>query len=119
MPKLKTVLLVASGDLRASANEVCWPAQRQMEAALSAAVAKLGWRIQRAHPFKPAAKHGFIGTQKEGMEVFARIDPDAISGTRSKMDSADPGQVRACRRRRLRHLLRESLVARPRADRCE
>jgi hypothetical protein len=77
MSKAKTVLLVASGDLRASANEVCWPAQRQMEAALGAAVAKLGWRIQRAHPFKPAARHGFIGSQKEGMEVFARIDPEA------------------------------------------
>jgi hypothetical protein len=77
MPKLKTVLLVASGDLRASANEVCWPAQRDMEKALGAAIAKLGARIVRAHPYKPAARHGFIGSQKEGMEVFAGIDPSA------------------------------------------
>lgn len=77
MPRSKTVLLVASGDLRASANEVCWPAQRDMEKALGAAVAKLGWRIQRAHPYKSAQRHGFIGSQKEGMEVFARIDPEA------------------------------------------
>jgi hypothetical protein len=76
-PKTKTVLLVASGDLRASANEVCWPAQRDMEKALGTAVAQLGWRIQRAHPYKPAARHGFIGSQKEGMEVFAQIDPTA------------------------------------------
>jgi hypothetical protein len=77
MPKPKTVLLVASGDLRASANEVCWPAQRDMEKALGTAVAQLGWRIQRAHPYKPAARHGFIGSQKEGMEVFAQIEPTA------------------------------------------
>jgi len=77
MPKSKTILLVANGDLRPSANEVCWPAQRAMERALTAAVAKLGGRLVRAHPYKPAQKHGFIGSQKEGMEVFARIDPGA------------------------------------------
>jgi hypothetical protein len=75
MPSAKTVLLVASGDLRQSANEVCWPAQHAMEQALTAAVAKLGGKLVRAHPYKPAQKHGFIGSQKEGMEVFAGIDP--------------------------------------------
>ncbi|MEO5958779.1 MAG: fucose isomerase [Opitutaceae bacterium] len=75
MPKPKTVLLVANGDLRQSANEVCWPAQRAMEQALTAALAKLGAKLVRAHPYKAAQKHGFIGSQKEGMEVFARIDP--------------------------------------------
>jgi len=29
------VLLIASGDLRLSANQVCWPAQSQMEAKLT------------------------------------------------------------------------------------
>ncbi len=77
MAKTKTVLLVASGDLRASANETCWPAQHAMEQALGAAVAKLGYQIERAHPYKPKVKHGFIGSQKEGMEVFAGIDPKA------------------------------------------
>ncbi len=76
MAKPKTVLLVASGDLRQSANETCWPAQHAMEQALGAAVAKLGAKIVRAHPYKPKLKHGFIGSQKEGMEVFATIDPD-------------------------------------------
>jgi hypothetical protein len=75
MAKLKTILLVASGDLRASANEVCWPAQQAMEQALTAAVAKLGYQLVRAHPYKPEQKHGFIGSQKEGMEVFAQLDP--------------------------------------------
>jgi hypothetical protein len=77
MAKNKTVLLVANGDLRSSANEVCWPAQHAMERALGAALARLGYKLQRAHPFKPAQKHGFIGSQKEGMAVFAQIDPRA------------------------------------------
>jgi hypothetical protein len=75
MAKSKTILLVASGDLRQSANEVCWPAQHAMEQALAAAVAKSGYKVARAHPYKPAVKHGFIGSQKEGMEVFSTIDP--------------------------------------------
>ena len=36
------VLLVASGDLRLSANQQCWAAQEEMEAAVSAAVAASG-----------------------------------------------------------------------------
>jgi hypothetical protein len=77
MPKTfpsKSVLLVASGDLRPSANEACWPAQLAMEKALGKAVARLGYRIARAHKYKPGQKHGFIGSQKEGMEIFSRID---------------------------------------------
>jgi hypothetical protein len=80
MPKKsrsRTVLLVASGDLRASANEACWPAQLAMEQALGRAVARLGHRIVRAHPYKPRQKHGFIGSQKEGIEIFSRMDPSA------------------------------------------
>ncbi|MBI5689686.1 MAG: fucose isomerase [Verrucomicrobia bacterium] len=77
MPKSRPILLVANGDLRQSANEVCWPAQHAMEQALAAAVAKLGSKLVRAHPYKPALKHGFIGSQKEGMEVFAQLDPKA------------------------------------------
>jgi len=76
MAKSKTILLVANGDLRQSANEVCWPAQQAMEQTLTAAVAKLGYKLVRAHPYKPGVKHGFIGSQKEGMAVFASIDPE-------------------------------------------
>jgi hypothetical protein len=46
-----------------------------MEQALTAAVARLGFKLVRAHPYKRAQKHGFIGSQKEGMEIFATIDP--------------------------------------------
>ncbi|NLX23543.1 MAG: fucose isomerase [Phycisphaerae bacterium] len=75
--KSKQVLLVASGDLRLSANQNCWPAQRDMEKALTQAVAAAGYELVRAHPYKPTEKHGFIGSQKEGMAVFAKIDPHA------------------------------------------
>jgi L-fucose isomerase-like protein len=75
--KKKQVLLVANGDLRLSANQNCWAAQEQMEKTLAAAVAEEGYELVRAHPYKPAEKHGFIGSQKEGLQVFAGIDPDA------------------------------------------
>ncbi len=73
----KRVLLVASGDLRQSANAMCWPAQAAMEAQLSDAVRACGGEVQRAHPFDPALQHGFISSQKQGMAIFAGIDPDA------------------------------------------
>jgi hypothetical protein len=78
-PKLKKtqVQLIANGDLRLSANQVCWPAQRDMEQALSRAIADEGYQVVRAHPFKRRQKHGFIGSQKEGLEVFRNVDPDA------------------------------------------
>jgi hypothetical protein len=70
-------MLVASGDLRLSANQVCWAAQKEMEEALGRAVAAAGYELVRAHPYKEDEKHGFIASQKEGMCVFAGIDPNA------------------------------------------
>ena len=46
----KEVLLVASGDLRQSANQVCWPAQEKMEAKLIQAFRAEGYTLRRAHP---------------------------------------------------------------------
>jgi hypothetical protein len=71
----REVLLVANGDLRLSANQKCWPAQQEMEQALARAVADAGFELVRAHPYKPDEQHGFIGSQKEGLAVFANIDP--------------------------------------------
>ncbi len=78
-PKLKKnqVQLIASGDLRLSANQNCWEAQEQMEAALTKAVEAAGYEIVRAHPYDETEKHGFIGSQKQGMQVFENIDPHA------------------------------------------
>ncbi len=73
----KQVVLIANGDLRSSANQKCWPAQAEMEAALTAAVSHAGYELVRAHPFKEAQGHGFISSQAEGMRVFAGIDKHA------------------------------------------
>ena len=71
------VLLIASGDLRDSANQVCWAAQAEMEAALGQAIERAGFRLTRAHPQDNGDGHGFIGSQNQGMQVFRDIDPDA------------------------------------------
>lgn len=72
----KEVLLVASGDLRLSANQNCWAAQEAMEKALTHAIEKQGWKVKRAHPYDAVKKHGFIDSQKMGMDVFRTIDPE-------------------------------------------
>nr|MCU0873656.1 fucose isomerase [Pirellulaceae bacterium] len=71
----RDVLLVANGDLRLSANQNCWAAQQEMETELAKAVESCGYTLKRAHPYKESEKHGFIGSQKEGMQVFRDIDP--------------------------------------------
>lgn len=73
----KEVYLVASGDLRLSANQKCWPAQQEMEQTLSRAVAASGFKVVRAHQERPGAGHGFIASQREGMTVFREIPPAA------------------------------------------
>lgn len=71
------IMLVASGDLRESANVKCWPAQSAMERKLTDVLAGLGHELVRAHPFKEDKSHGFIASQREGMDVFSGIDPEA------------------------------------------
>jgi L-fucose isomerase-like protein len=70
------VLLVASGDLRPAANRVCWPAQKAMEASLTEAVRACGKALVRGHAYDEQQKHGFIGSQRQGMDVFRRLDPE-------------------------------------------
>lgn len=73
----KEIWLVASGDLRIAANQQCWAAQADMEEKLGAAVERKGYRIKRAHGYDPQEKHGFIHSQKMGIEVFKRIPHQA------------------------------------------
>ncbi len=70
----KTVLLIANGDLRLSANQSCWAEQAKMEKLLTQVVRGLGYSLKRAHPFKKEQGHGFIQSQREGMDIFAKID---------------------------------------------
>nr|WP_319486037.1 fucose isomerase [uncultured Cohaesibacter sp.] len=69
------IALVVSGDLRESANTTCWAAQKAMEDKLASVLAGMGHELWRAHPVK-AEGHGFISSQREGMDVFAGIDPE-------------------------------------------
>ncbi len=71
------IYTVASGDLRRSANVLGWPAQQKLEADLAAAVEKLGWTLRRGHDVDPDKGHGFIDSQRAGLEVFKRVPVDA------------------------------------------
>ena len=75
--KKKSVYLVASGDLRLSANQACWQAQKDLEASLEKALSAEGFSVVRAHRYDKKEKHGFISSQKQGMEVFQALPPDA------------------------------------------
>jgi len=72
-----TVYTVASGDLRLSANTKCWPTQQGLESDLSAALEKLGWATKRGHGVDPASGHGFIDSQRKGLEVFSTLPKNA------------------------------------------
>jgi hypothetical protein len=71
------VILVANGDLRLSANQKCWPAQARAEQAVITAIEREGRAVRRAHPYDAQKGHGFIDSQKRGMEVFREIPFDA------------------------------------------
>jgi len=73
----QTAILIANGDLRLSANQVCWPAQQAAEQKVIEAVRSLGYSVERGHPYDENKKHGFIDSQKYGMEVFRNIPPAA------------------------------------------
>ncbi len=73
----RTAYLVASGDLRESANRAGWATQVELERIVTEAFAEQGWDLVRAHDVDPATGHGFISSQRMGLEVFASIPPDA------------------------------------------
>ncbi|MBX3744007.1 MAG: fucose isomerase [Verrucomicrobiae bacterium] len=73
----RRVTVIASGDLRSSANRLCWPEQAKMEKALGRALAAEGWKAVRGHPVDRARGHGFIDSQKMGLEVFRSLDPES------------------------------------------
>ena len=73
----KTAYLIASGDLRESANTAGWAIQSQMEADVTAALGDLGWSVVRANGVDPKTGHGFISSQRMGLEVFKNIPLDA------------------------------------------
>jgi hypothetical protein len=76
-PRPRTVYTVASGDLRPSANLAGWPTQQRLEADLTAAIGSLGWQVQRGHDYDDERGHGFIDSQRRGLDVFRTLPPDA------------------------------------------
>ncbi len=72
-----SVFLVTSGDLRLSANQACWPAQRDLEHRLTSVCANAGYELRRSFPVSEAEAHGFISSQRMGMDVFMDIPRDA------------------------------------------
>src|SRR5947207_11140061 len=73
----ETVVTIANGDLRLSANQRCWPAQAQAEETVMAAIRREGRDVRRGHACDPEKGHGFIDSQKRGMEVFRSLPPEA------------------------------------------
>src|ERR1700761_5675977 len=73
----RTAYLIASGDLREAANIAGWPTQVALEGIVTAACAELGWAVTRANGVDPATGHGFISSQRMGLEVFKGIPADA------------------------------------------
>ncbi|MBK1877648.1 hypothetical protein [Pelagicoccus mobilis] len=72
-----TIALVANGDLRLSANKTCWEEQLKMEQSLTSVIESMGAKVKRAHDYDPIEKHGFISSQRQGMDIFAKIDRKA------------------------------------------
>lgn len=73
----RTAYLIASGDLRESANTAGWPTQVELEAGVTRVLGELGWTVVRANGVDPATGHGFISSQRMGLNVFTRIPVDA------------------------------------------
>jgi hypothetical protein len=72
-----TVIIIANGDLRLAANQRCWPAQAKVEEAVAAAIRREGREVRRGHQCDPEKGHGFIDSQKYGMEVFRSIPSES------------------------------------------
>lgn len=77
MTENRTAYIVANGDLRQSANRMCWPAQKRLEDAFTKVLQAEGWTTQRAHAFDSVKGHGFIDSQKCGINVFQTLPRDA------------------------------------------
>jgi hypothetical protein len=72
----RSVYLVANGDLRLAANVECWPAQERLERDVTNALTALGARVVRAHAFDESKGHGFVDSQRHGLDVFRDVPPD-------------------------------------------
>jgi hypothetical protein len=73
----RTAYLIASGDLRESANVAGWATQVVLESVVARALEANGWKVVRANAIDPTTGHGFISSQRMGLEVFKSIPEEA------------------------------------------
>jgi len=73
----KTAYLIPSGDLREAANIAGWSTQEELERVVTKALSEQGWSLVRALGTDPVTGHGFITSQRMGLEVFKDIPTDA------------------------------------------
>ncbi|GAB3707098.1 hypothetical protein [Mariniluteicoccus flavus] len=72
-----TLYTVANGDLRLTANVKTWAKQQEVEQQFADAAASFGWSVFRTHEVDEKKGHGFIDSQRRGMDVFRAIPKDA------------------------------------------
>lgn len=75
--KQNQAILIPSGDSRQHRNRTTWPAQNRLESRLQRVFAGRRISLQRALPYDPQLGHGFITSQRMGMDVFQHIHPEA------------------------------------------
>ncbi|MFC4555028.1 fucose isomerase [Georgenia faecalis] len=73
----RTAVLVTSGDLREPANVAGWPLQAALERLVAQRFDAEGWTLVRAFDPDPVTGHGFISSQRMGLEVFRDVPPEA------------------------------------------
>lgn len=73
----KTAYLITSGDLRESANTAGWATQAALEVSVTSVFNEFGWNVIRAFDVDRKTGHGYISSQRMGMEVFKNIPTDA------------------------------------------
>ncbi len=71
--KIQNIVIVANADLRLAANQKAWPMQVEVEAAIVSTFDALNISSRRGHDYDETKEHGFIDSQKMGMEVFRNI----------------------------------------------
>ena len=72
-----TAYLIASGDMREAANQAGWPTQMALESIIIDELAANGWHTVRANEADLESGHGFISSQRMGLEIFKAIPQEA------------------------------------------
>ncbi len=75
--KENQIYLLASGNMRENLNKATWPDQHRHEQALQKLFADEGYQLVRAFDYDSEREHGFITSQRHGMDIFSKVHPKA------------------------------------------